>query len=171
MTNYAKIKNFDTANGEGLGVSVFFSGCDKEPKCKGCFNREAWDYNAGEPFTRDIMQQILDMISSPHIDHLSILGGEPLAANNVRAVAYLCHEVKSYYSDKKIWLWTHYQWKDLVQDEFISKTILPYVNVVVDGPYTEEQRDLTLKWRGSKNQRVIDSRKSLEVGSVVLHCK
>ena len=171
MANYAKIKKFDTANGEGLGVTVFFSGCDKEPKCKGCFNREAWDYNAGEPFTNDTIQEVLDMVSNPHIDHLAILGGEPLAENNIRAVGLLCYKIKSYYPDKKIWLWTHYKWEELIKNELISTCILPYVNVLIDGEYIEEQRDLTLKWRGSKNQRVIDSRKSLEVGSAVLHCK
>lgn len=169
MTNYYKIKKFDVANGEGLGVTVYFSGCDKEPKCKGCFNSEIWGYDAGEPFTKDTIHEILDIMSNPHIDHIAILGGEPLAEKNIRAVALLCSKVKSYYPDKKVWLWTHYKFEELIENEFISACVLPYVNVLVDGEYIEEQRDLKLKWRGSKNQRVLDSRKSLESGSAKIY--
>ena len=169
VANYMKIKNWDVANGEGLGVSIFFAGCDKVPKCKGCFNSESWDFNAGQKYTKDTVVEVLDMVCNPHINHLSILGGEPLAECNVTTVSRLCSKVKTYYSDKKIWLWTHYKWEELIEDEFVQKCILPYIDVLVDGEYIEEERDLTLKWRGSHNQRVIDVRKSLEKGMVVLY--
>lgn len=171
MANYVKIKNFDVANGEGLGVSVYFAGCDKVPKCKGCFNCEAWDFNAGDKFTRNTINEILEMMSNPHITHLAILGGEPLAANNMIAVAYLCRDVKSHYPDKKIWLWTHHTWEVLTKESFTHCNIFPYIDILVDGEYIEEQRDLTLKWRGSKNQRVIAVQESLEQGKVVLYCE
>lgn len=171
MANYMKIKNWDVANGEGLGVSIFFSGCDKTPKCKGCFNSESWNFNAGKPFTKDVKDEILDMIGNPHIDHLAILGGEPLAECNVQVVSYLCHNIKRHYPDKKIWLWTHYKWEDLLEDGFMHRAIFPVVDVLVDGEYIEEQRDLTLKWRGSKNQRVIDVQKSLYKVDPILYCK
>lgn len=169
MANYAKIKNWDVANGEGIGVTIYFSGCDKEPKCKGCFNSEIWDYNTGKPFTKDTVHEVLDMVCNPHISHLSILGGEPLAEKNIFAVSNLCHNVKRHYADKKIWLWTHYRWEDLVKNQFVSTFILPYVDVLVDGEYIEGKRDLRLKWRGSYNQRVIDVPLSLKYNVVVAH--
>jgi anaerobic ribonucleoside-triphosphate reductase activating protein len=169
MCNYAKIKNWDVANGEGLGVSVYFSGCDKEPKCKGCFNSEIWDYDVGQPFTKDTTYEVLDMVKNPHINHLSILGGEPLAAKNISKVSYLCQKVKTYYADKKVWLWTHYKWEDLIKEPFILHYVLPYVDVLVDGEYIESKRDLRLKWRGSYNQRVIDVPLSLKHKVVVSH--
>ena len=171
MANYMKIKNWDTANGEGLGVSIFFSGCDKVPKCKGCFNKESWDCNAGKPFAKESIIELLDLVCNSHISHLSILGGEPLAECNVREVANLCYKIKRYYPDKKIWLWTHYTWEELIEDSFMHRCIFPYIDVLVDGEYIEEQRDLTLKWRGSKNQRVIDINKSLYKLEPVLYCK
>lgn len=162
MSNYAKIKNFDVANGEGLGVAIYFSGCDKEPKCKGCFNSEIWGFNTGKRFNKDTIFEVLDMVSNPHINHLSILGGEPLADLNIYAVNSLCKKVKTYCPDKKIWLWTHYKWEDLVEDSYVRNHILPYIDVLVDGEYIESKRKLTLKWRGSYNQRVIDVPLSLK---------
>lgn len=168
MSNYIKIKNFDVANGEGLGVSVYFAGCDKEPKCKGCFNCEAWSFDAGEPFDFDASVDVYKKMSNPHIDHLAILGGEPLASNHREAVFYLCRTAKWLYPDKKIWLWTHYKFGDVVDT---NSCILKYIDVLVDGEYIEEQRDLTLKWRGSKNQRVIDVQETLLNKKIVLYCK
>lgn len=169
MANYMKIKNWDVANGEGLGVSIFFSGCDKVPKCKGCFNKESWDCNAGKPFNNEAFGKIIYLMSSKQISHLSILGGEPLAKVNMVAVCNLCNIVKTL-TGKKIWLWTHYKWEDLVKDPLIKSALLPYIDILVDGEYIEEERDLTLKWRGSKNQRVIDVEKSLNESSPILYC-
>lgn len=171
MANYMKIKNWDTANGEGLGVSIFFSGCDKVPKCKGCFNKESWDFYNGNLFTNDTIVEVLDMMFNPHIDHLAILGGEPLADCNVVAVSRLCSQIKIAYPNKKIWLWTHYTWEEIIEDNYTTCLIFPYIDVLVDGEYIEEQRDLTLKWRGSKNQRVIDVQKSLYKVDPILYCK
>lgn len=166
MANIAKIKQWDIANGEGIGVSVYFSGCDKEPKCKGCFNSEIWDFNAGEPFTKDTYKQIFEMLKNPHVNHLAILGGEPLARENFGAVRALCVMVKNYFPDKKVWLWTHYRWEQMGE---MLDLIHGLVDVLIDGEYIEEQRDLTLKWRGSSNQRVIDVAKSLEQEKIVLY--
>ena len=168
MANYVKIKNFDVANGEGLGVSVYFAGCDKEPKCKGCFNCEAWNFDAGQPFDNNALLNIYKKMRNSHINHIAILGGEPLASNNIEEVFHLCRSIKWLYPDKKIWLWTHYKFEDLAHTYF---PMLQYVDVLVDGEYIEEQRDLTLKWRGSKNQRVIDVQETLLNKKVVLYCE
>lgn len=170
MANYAKIKHWDIANGEGIGVSVYFSGCDKEPKCKGCFNSEIWDFNTGKPFQYTDKKLVVDMLDSPYVSHLAILGGEPLAYKNMIDVFDLCRWVKNKYGDsKKIWLWTHYKWEDLLHMGIPEVSTLTLVDVLVDGEYIEKQRDLTLKWRGSRNQRVIDVQKSLMEGRVVLY--
>ena len=170
MANYMKIKNWDTANGEGLGVSIFFSGCDKVPKCKGCFNKESWDCNAGKPFNSETIVELLELVGNPHISHLAILGGEPLADYNLKEVSFLCRQIKETYPNKKIWLWSHYTWEEIIEDSYTSCLILPYIDVLVDGEYIEEQRDLTLKWRGSKNQRVIDVKKSLGERNPISYC-
>ena len=169
MANYIKIKNFDIANGSGIGVSIFFAGCDMEPKCHGCFNSEAWSFDAGELFTNDTLNEVLKLVSNSHISHLSILGGEPLAEANIPAVSKLCNKVKTYYSDKKIWLWTHYKWESLIENEFIRVFILPYIDILVDGEFIEKEKDLTLPWCGSRNQRVVDVKESLKQSKVVLY--
>lgn len=168
MAKYMKIKNFDIANGEGIGISIFFSGCDKEPKCKGCFNSESWSFDAGKPFTKEVRWELLNLLDNPHISHLSILGGEPLAKNNIDDVSYLCHKVKSVFPNKKIWVWTHYTWEELMNDE-LNYYLLKDIDVLVDGQYIEDQRDLTLKWRGSRNQRVINVQQSLKQNKVILY--
>lgn len=170
MANYVKIKNFDVANGEGLGVTVYFAGCDMNPKCKGCFNCEAWDFNAGEPFTQEVRWKVLDLLDNPYVNHLSVLGGEPLAAENITTVGYLCHKAKVAFPDKKVWVWTHYTWEELMKDKH-SFYFLKDIDILVDGEFIEEQKDLTLKWRGSRNQRVIDVQESLKQDKIVLYCK
>lgn len=168
MSNYIKIKKFDIANGNGIGVSIFFSGCDKEPKCKGCFNSDAWDFNNGKPFTKEVRCELLNMLDNPHISHLSILGGEPLAKENIEDVGYLCHKVKISFPYKKTWVWTHYLWEDLIKDDE-NYYLLKDIDILVDGEFIEEQKDLTLNWRGSRNQRVIDVQESLKQNKVVLY--
>lgn len=170
MANYMKIKNWDVANGEGLGVSVFFSGCDKKPKCKGCFNSEAWNPAAGEPFDNDVSKKIFEMMSNEHINHLSLLGGEPLAECNYMTVALLVSRAKRWFPNKKIWLWTWRRWEDLMFNENpIYKSILENIDVLVDGEFKLGMRDLTLKWRGSSNQRVINVQESLKRNEIILY--
>lgn len=168
MANYVKIKNFDVANGSGIGVSIFFAGCDKEPKCKGCFNSEAWSFDMGYPFTEEVRYKVFELLDNPHINHLSILGGEPLANENVSDVSYLCHKVKVAFPNKKVWVWTHYTWEELMKDK-LNYYVLKDIDVLVDGEFVEEQKDLTLPWCGSRNQRVIDVQKSLRENKVVLY--
>lgn len=166
MSKIANIKNFDIINGSGIGVSVFFSGCDANPKCKGCFNSKIWDKNFGQKYTLKMEQKILELLGNPHISHLAILGGCPLAQYNIQVVARLITKVKNEYPRKKIWLWTWRKWEDLTQQEmFVVKNI----DVLVDGRFVEEEKDLTLKWRGSKNQRVISVQQSLAQKKVVLY--
>lgn len=182
MSNYMKIKNFDVANGSGIGVSIFLSGCSIH--CKGCFNKEAWDFNAGQPFTNKTQKYLMELCGNEHINHLSILGGDPFAPENIRTTYFICREFKYRYPDKKIWCWTGYDYEYLLSEEYnLSLNLYDYIDdivflalmglidILVDGRFIEEQKDLSLKWRGSKNQRVIDVKETLKNGSVVLYCE
>lgn len=159
--NYAKIKPVDVANGEGVRVSLFVSGCSH--RCKGCFNSELWDYGAGEEFTNDVILKILNLCSANHISGLSLLGGEPLDPKNLQRVTLLCKLFKRYYPNKTIWCYTGYNWTGVKH-----LTIMDYVDVIVDGRFVQELKDPRLKFRGSSNQRIIDVKKSLGCGCVVL---
>lgn len=187
MSNIVKIKQYDIANGKGIRTSIFFSGC--EFKCKGCFNAEAWDFDNGEPVTKELYETKIKPTINEHIDGISILGGEPLHPKNLRAVLFLIVLFKHDFPNKSVWLWTGYTWEELAksysctQEEYkklsdedfsrniLIRDILRKINVLVDGQYIEEQRDLTLKWRGSKNQRVINVRESLGRKEIVKYCK
>lgn len=158
--NYADIKCPDIANGPGCRVSVFVSGCRRH--CKGCFNSEAWDFNYGKEFTTETMFELLELLDSPNISGLSILGGDPFEPENWEAIYEICGLVRMLYPDKNIWLWTGYLWEDIKHIPVVK-----YIDVLIDGPFIEVQRDLTLYFRGSRNQRVIDVKKSLETGHVV----
>lgn len=159
--NYAKIKPVDVANGEGVRVSLFVSGC--RHFCKGCFNRELWNHAAGELFTVDVARKLFELIKKPYICGLSLLGGEPLDPMNIRDVEHLCGLMKRHIPNKTIWCYTGYRWED-VKDLKIMKDI----DILVDGRFIEELKDPRLKFRGSSNQRIIDVQKSLESGYVVL---
>lgn len=163
MAKYIKIKNFDIANGEGIGVSIFFSGCDRKEKCKDCFNSSAWDFNAGQDFSQAAIDEILTLLSNPHINHLSILGGEPLAKQNIDSVKKLVKTAKEHFPNKKIWLWT---WRDF--SSITDDNLLKYIDVLVDGPFIKELKNLNLKYCGSSNQRVINVQKSLEEKKIIL---
>lgn len=153
--HYCKIKTDDIANGPGVRVSLYVSGCPH--KCKGCFNPETWDYNAGKPFTEKEVQKIIDSLKPEYISGLSLLGGEPLAEQNRKEVALLVQRVKELFPDKTIWCWTGFLYEDLlskrVEDENLSY-LLDTLNVLIDGPFIESQRDLSLRYCGSKNQKV-----------------
>lgn len=170
MANYVKIKNFDIANGAGIGATIFFSGCDKEPKCKGCFNSEAWSFDAGQPFTQNTIDEILSLLGNPHINHLSLLGGEALADKNVYATQKLVDAVKQTYPEKKIWLWTWRTWEDILREPSnVRHDIVKKVDILVDGQFIEQQKNLSLAFKGSTNQRVINVQESLKQGKIVLY--
>jgi anaerobic ribonucleoside-triphosphate reductase activating protein len=150
---YNTIRQLDIANGPGCRVSLFIQGCSFN--CPGCFNTVAKDFEGGKEFTDDTLHLILDLLKPDHISGLSILGGEPLHPRNRQATLDLVKLVRTYAPDKSIWLWTGYLWEDVAEDLIGSG-----IDVVVDGQFKEEFKDMRLKYRGSSNQRVIDVWKS-----------
>ena len=146
---YNSIRTMDISNGPGIRVSIFVQGCSIH--CKGCFNKVAWDFNAGKDFTNDTIQHILDLANSPHIKGLSILGGEPLAEPNIDGVEALITAFKNRYKDKDVWLWTGYKYKDFNNKQ---KKVVNKVDTFIDGPFEESLKDLSLLYRGSSNQVV-----------------
>lgn len=152
---YGRIKNFDISNGPGVRVSLFVSGCRNQ--CKGCFNPETWNFNYGQEFNWDILHEIEAMLKNPNIEGLSILGGDPFEPENREWVEVICAYVKHNIPGKSIWVWTGYLWEDLR-----DLPVMEYIDVLVDGRYEEDNRDLRLKYRGSSNQRVIDIPNSRE---------
>lgn len=150
---YNTIRQLDIANGPGCRVSLFVQGCSFN--CPGCFNTVAKDFNGGTEFTEQTMQLLLELAEPSHVSGLSILGGEPLHPQNRRDVLDLVKKFKTVYPDKTVWLWTGFLWEDVAEDLLGSG-----VDVLVDGQFKEELKDLRLKYRGSSNQRVIDVWKS-----------
>ena len=209
---YAQIRSMDISNGEGIGIALFVQGCHFH--CHNCFNPDTWNFNGGKEWTQEVEDKFIELANKPYIKRISILGGEPLAAENLNDVAHLvCRINKTYnaqqymgdanddnhniliknpdknrilYPQKTIWLYTGYTWGELfMYDDEINKfpnylrkdnmefytkrqQIIKQCNVVVDGIYIDSQRDITLKWRGSGNQRVIDVQESIRKGEVVL---
>lgn len=158
--NYAAIKNYDIANGPGCRVSLFVSGCRHH--CKGCFNAEAQAFDYGTEYTAETRRELLNMLSDEHISGLSILGGEPFEPENREEVLQLCAAAKSWYPEKNIWVWTGGEFEDLK-----NLPVMQYIDVLIDGPFVETLKNLSLFYRGSLNQRVIDVKKSLEIGHAV----
>ena len=158
--NIAAIKKFDVSNGEGVRVSVFVSGCSLH--CKGCHNVEAWDFDFGFQYTDEIENSILECCEHPQIKGLSILGGEPFDPKNRECVLNLIKAFRNKFSSSKnIWVWTGYTISQLKNEKSpIISEILKNVDVIVDGPFKEELRDVTLKFRGSSNQRILEKMKS-----------
>ena len=158
--NYANIKYYDIANGDGLRTSLFVSGCKNH--CKGCFNQCAWDFLYGSKYTNEVQNMILDSIEPDRIRGLSILGGDPMEIENQPDVLNLILEFRKRFQDRKdIWMWTGY----LIDKDFqegcrrflpnVTNNILSNIDVIIDGPFIESQKNLSLKYRGSENQRVI----------------
>ena len=169
--NYATIKNCDIANGPGVRVSLFVSGCTH--RCKGCFNEVAWDFNYGQPFTQDTIDDILKMLSPDYVKGITLLGGEPFEPENQPAILDLLRQIKKQYPEKTVWAFSGYLFdKDILSGRLglweITKEYLSYVDVLVDGPFVESKKDLNLRFRGSSNQRIIDVPASLTKGEVVL---
>ena len=170
--NFATIKFNDIANGTGVRTSLFVSGCTH--KCKGCFNSEAWDFNYGEPFTKEIEDKIIKSLDSEFIDGLSLLGGEPFEPENQKALYPFLKRVKEIYPNKDIWCYTGYLFdKELLNDSRaktdITLDMLSLIDVLVDGRFIESQKNISLNFRGSENQRIILVKQSLEKGEIVLH--
>lgn len=189
------IYDADLQNGEGVGVTLCCSGCPI--KCPGCFNAEAQNPQFGQQYTVKEEQQVLSLLDKSYIDHLAIIGGESLTKDKVSEIARLCIQVKQLWPHKKIWLWSGYLWEDIYslafdascssigtqqdwnwQDKKNLRNILFSLDILVDGPFIQEQKDITLKWKGSANQRVIDVQKSLRQNlpvlpppSPILYCK
>lgn len=161
--NFAKIKPLDVANGPGVRVSIFVSGC--EHACPGCFNREAWDFSFGESFSQETIDTIIAMLDKPHIKGLSLLGGEPFHSRNQAGLRDLVSQVRTKLPLKDIWCFTGYTVEEII-DESIpgsleSAALLQDIDILVDGKFDQSLKDLTLKFRGSSNQRLIDAKESL----------
>ena len=167
--NYATIKKTDVANGPGVRVSLFVSGCTHH--CKGCFNSEAWDFHYGQAYTEETEQEILQALAPDYIRGLSLLGGEPMEPENRGAVLSLVKKVREQYPQKTIWCYTGYLFdrelckKSRARCE-VTDEMLALLDVLVDGRFVEEKKNIMLLFRGSSNQRLIDVKKSLEQGSV-----
>ncbi len=166
--NYAAIKNNDIANGPGVRVSLFVSGCTHH--CKGCFNEVAWDFDYGTPFTQETIDLIIGYMSQPHIKGLTLLGGEPFEPQNQPAIVELLRKIKTKLPDKSIWAFSGYLFDRDICSGSLGDTseYLSYLDVLVDGPFVEAQKNLSLRFRGSENQRLIDVPASLAAGEVVL---
>ncbi len=159
---YNKIRKMDISNGPGVRVSIFMQGCSFH--CKNCFNPETWDFKSGNEFTDETINKVLDLADKDYIVGLSILGGEPMHPNNIKATTRLAKAFKEKYPNKTIWVWSGF----LFDRDLKDKEVLNYVDVLVDGQYVDELHNFTLKWRGSSNQRVIDVKQSLKNDKVVL---
>ena len=162
---YSKIKFNDVANGPGLRVSLFTSGCTHH--CKGCFQPETWNFQNGEYFTLEMQNNIIEKSHSRYIAGLSLLGGDPL--DNVDGILPLLKQYRKVFGKTKtIWLWTGYLFEEIINDELMSK-VLSFIDVIIDGEFIEDCKDITLKYKGSTNQRVIDVQKSMQTGSIILY--
>ena len=169
--NYATIKNCDIANGPGVRVSLFVSGCTH--RCPGCFNEVAWDFNYGTPFTQETVDSILEMLKPDYVKGLTLLGGEPFEPQNQPAIVDLLRQIKAKLPQKSIWAFSGYLFdKDILAWRLgpreITEEYLSYLDVLVDGPFVEAKKNLNLRFRGSENQRLIDVPASLARGEVVL---
>lgn len=180
--NYASLKTYDTANGPGVRVSLFVSGC--EHHCKNCFNQEAWDFNYGEEFTEETYNKIIEAMNKDWINGITFLGGEPMNPRNVYKVNETIARIRIILPKKSIWVYTGYTLEELidryqhtsniftddyhrfVEAGYVTGSILRNIDVLVDGRFVEELKDLKLRFRGSSNQRIIDMRHYIATGEI-----
>lgn len=172
----AQIRSLDISNGIGVGVSLFVQGCSFH--CYNCFNADTWDFNGGTEWTKEIEDKFIELANRPYVQRVSILGGEPLHSKNLLEIYNLCRKIKDVFPKKAVWLYTGYIIEDfwtptenIVTGEFnnnrmFRSEILKYIDVLVDGRYINELKDISLKFRGSSNQRLIDVQRSLEMKSL-----
>lgn len=168
---YSEIKEYDIANGPGVRVTLFVSGCTHH--CKGCFNEMTWDFHYGKEFDKEVEEKILKALEPSYIAGLTLLGGEPMEYVNQQGVLPLLRKVKERYPEKTIWCYTGYLYDKDILESFCTKwteteEILSYLDVIVDGEFVEELKDISLRFRGSSNQRIIDVKKSRQTGEIVL---
>lgn len=168
--NYAEIKTCDVANGPGVRVSLFVSGCTHH--CEGCFNKEAWDFNFGKPFTDEVIDDIIEYMKPDYIKGITLLGGEPLEQTNQQGLLPLLRKIDHIYPEKNIWCFTGYDFeKDVIGrmmkewDE--TKEFMSYIDVLVDGEFMIDKKDLNLVFKGSSNQRTIMVQESLAEGRII----
>lgn len=177
--NYLQITHEDVCNGDGLRVVLWLSGCSHH--CYNCQNPQTWNPNSGISFDESAKQEIFTELSKDYISGITFSGGDPLHENNLDEVLKLVQEIRNSYPDKTIWLYTGYSYSEIFRGQslclsqeglnnFKRREIIKLCNIVVDGEYIDEQKDLTLRWRGSKNQRVIDVKQSLAQNKMVLYC-
>lgn len=170
---YADYYDCDICNGKSVGMSLFIQGCPFH--CHGCFNPETWDFNSGKEWTKEIEDKFIELARRKYIKRISFLGGSPLCDENIKDVSLLIQRLKSEYPDKKIWVYTGYKWediidpgkKDLTMSQLYRQEILPFIDILVDGQFEYNKKDLTLAFRGSTNQRIIDVPKSLASGHII----
>ena len=169
--HYGAIKNYDIANGAGVRVTLFVSGCTNG--CPGCFQPETWDFQYGAPFTAQTEEQLLDMLRSDYITGLTLLGGDPFEPENQRALLPFLRRVRQTYPGKDIWAYTGFTWEALHDDGAhprceATDELLSMLDILVDGRFIQEQKDIRLRFRGSANQRVIDVPETLRTGKIVI---
>ena len=183
---YNQIRECDIANGEGIGIALFVQGCHF--KCKNCFNPETWDFNGGKEWTPEVEDKFIELASRPYIKRISLLGGECLADENLDGILNLVNKIRLLLPEKTIWLYTGYDFNHimhwtqeqydvdvhnnfrLTNTEYLRQQIISMCDVLVDCQYIDSKRDVSLRWRGSSNQRVIDIKKSLQQNQVILYC-
>lgn len=165
--NYASIRRMDISNGEGIRVSLFVSGCCSN--CPGCFNKEAQAFDYGKLYTDETEREILNLVSGEHVDGLSILGGDPLWQNDSGIEKLIRLVNKTHELGKSVWLWSGFTWESVMSIDRSSKELVSLCDVFIDGPFIESKKDLSLHWRGSSNQRVIDVKESLKQNKVILY--
>ena len=163
---YAKIRKMDISNGEGLGVSLFTQFCPHH--CKNCFNQETWAIDGGKEWTKEIEDHFINLANAEHIVRVSILGGEPLSPTNVNTIAKLTDRLKKEAPNKVIWMYSGYTWENIIKDTQQLEAI-KNIDILVDGKFVDELKDLRLKFKGSSNQRIINVQESLKQEEVVLH--
>lgn len=162
--NYGEIKKYDIADGPGVRVSLFVSGCTHH--CKGCFNAMTWDFNYGNPYTKETEDEIINALKPAYISGLTLLGGEPFEPENQRELVSLLKRVREELPDKTIWCYSGYTWDELAMDARchceVTDEMISYIDIIVDGEFVEDKKNLMLKFRGSENQRILDVKRSLE---------
>ena len=160
--NYADLRPFDATNGIGIGTTLFVSGCLFH--CKNCFNKETWNFNYGKPFTKKVEDYFINCAKNPHIDHISLLGGE-VFHQDLELILNLVKRIKAEVN-KPIWLWSGFTYEELIKSK-VKSLVLKYIDVLVDGQFKQELKDINLKLRGSSNQRIINVQESLKQNKVI----
>ena len=163
--NYEKIDKCSVSNGSGVRAVLWISGCGIH--CRNCHNQQTWDFDSGIPFTEETMQELLYDLSKPYIKGCTLSGGHPLDPLNAPEVLKIVKRVKMVFPNKDIWIYSGYEWENIIKDETLRE-IMKYTDILVDGPYIDELRDVSLAFRGSSNQRIIDVQKSLSSNKIVL---